>query len=465
MQEIAVHRPSPHNVVTRGGTLLSERAVALRPATALERPRSDVRRLVVWGCALFVLTFGTFGVWAGAVPLRSAVIASGVVKVLSMRRAVQHFEGGIVKEILVRENQRVERDQVLARLDTTQIEAGLGVLETRLFADLAKEARLEAEQSQAKTIAFPEELRMNALRPEARQAIQSQEAEFAARAASLEGERNLIDQRTAQLQSVIRGLEASTAGLQQQLAFLQEEIKDSDQLLAKGLARKPRVLALKRAEADVEGQIARNNASIAEARGKLAELDDRRRQLVYNRSQEIAEQRHKTREEIADLRHRIAGLRDKLARSELRAPEQGIVVGLNTRNLNAVLGPRETLLEIVPIQDRLVIEALLKPSDRDEVHAGQAARVRVLAFNMRRTPMLTGKVTAVSADALLDQKTGVTSYKTEVVLDSNDELAPYLSTLQPGMPVEVFIETGERTFAEYLLQPVLLRVNRAFRES
>ncbi len=451
-------------IVQRGLPLLGSRTIDLQ-AAAPEAPRSDMRRLVVWGCVLLFLHIGALGVWANTVPLSSAIIAPGVVKVLSKRKAVQHLEGGIVKAILVRENEAVERGQVLAQLDTTQIEASIAVLETKLFANLAMETRLEAEQDNAKRIAFPDELRANALRPEARLAMQSQEAEFTARAASLDGERKLIDQQIQQLEHMIQGHEENTNGLSRQLAFLRDEIKDTDVLLEKGLARKPRILALKRAEADIEAQIGRNTASIAEARTKIAELDDKRRQLVYARVQDIAKQRHPIREEIADLRHRIAALRDKLARSELRAPERGVVVGLNSRNMTAVLGPRETLLEIVPVQDRLVIEATLKPTDRDEAYVGQSARVRVLAFNLRRTPTLTGKVLAVSADALTDPRTGAAYYHAEVELTPTAELKSYLSSLQPGMPVEVFLETGERTFAEYLLQPLRLRVNRAFRES
>ena len=451
-------------VIERGTPLLASHAIDLQQ-TMPERPRSDMRRIVVWGCVLLFVHIGAVGVWASTVPLRSAVIAPGVVKVLSKRKAVQHLDGGIVKTVYVRENEHVERDQLIAQLDTTQIEASIASLETRLFANLALEARIDAEETGAKRIVFPKELQDSAARIDARIAMQSQEAEYAARSASLEGEWKLIDQQTLQAEHTIRGHQHNTEGLQRQLAYLKDEIKDMDVLLDKGLARKPRVLALKRAEADIEARIERNAASVAEARAKIAELDDRRRQLVYGRTQDIAKQRHAARAEIGDLRYRIAALRDKLARSELRAPERGTVVGLDSRNLNAVLAPRETLLEIVPTQDRLVIEATLKPTDREEAYVGQPARVRVLAFNLRRTPIMEGKVTAVSADALTDPKINTTYYQAEVELTPSPDVQSYISSLQPGMPVEVFLETGERTFAEYLLQPIMVRMNRAFRES
>lgn len=449
------------------------RAVALLPPGAEahqslvggERPRSDMRRIIAWGCVLLVVQFCGFGVWATTVPLRSAVIAPGVIKVHSKRKAVQHLEGGIIKSILVRENDHVKTGQLIARLDTAQIEASLGSLETKLFSDLAVEARLAAEQIRAKSISFPDELQTNATRPAARIAIESQEAEFLARQTALDGERKLIDQQMLQLTDTIRGLEGNTKGVEQQLAYLNEEIADTSFLLEKGLARKPRVLALKRAEAEASAQITRNAATIAESPGKIAELEDRRLQLNFNQNQDIAKQRHALSEEIGDLRHRIAALRSQLARSELRAPESGKIVGLNSRDLSAVLAPRETLLEIVPMEDRLVIEATLKPTDREEVYPGQSARVRVHALNTRRRPLLDGKVVAVAADALVDAKSGVASYMTEVELDHKTESAPYLSSLLPGMPVEVFVETGERTFAEYLLQPMKLRIHRAFRES
>jgi len=429
-----------------------------------EAPRSDTRRLIFWGCLLLILHLGVVGVWASTVPLRSAVIADGFVKVLSKRKAVQHLDGGIVRAIFVKESDLVEENQLLAQIDTTQIEAELAGLQAKLYSDLATDARLVAEQINATSISFPDELMSKAFHQDVKLALRSQETEFAARAASLAGERNLIGQQVRQLEHTIRGLHSKRKGLEHQIVSLQEEIKDGDFLMEKGLARKPRVLALKRAFAEAEAQIERDAATIAESQTKIAELQDRRRQLDYNRRQEIAKQRQDTNVSIADLRHRISGLRDKIARSELRAPERGTVVGLNTRAINAVLGPRETLLEIVPAQDRLVVEATLKPSDRNEVYAGQAARVRILSFNIRRTPIMSGTVMNVSADTLTDPKTSVVSYRTEIELHSTPETAPYLNALQPGMPIEAFIETGERTFSEYLIQPIFLRVSRAFKE-
>jgi len=458
--------------VSQGLTVARERGparlvrdVTIGPEVVPELPRSETGSIVRWGAALVILLFGVAGIWAVTVPLASAVIAPGVVKVLSRHRAVQHLEGGIVKAILVQEGERAQRGQLLARLDTTQIEANLGVLENKLFADLAMIARLEAEQAGAAEVSFPDELQGNTTQREARSAMATQLSEFAARATSLQGERKLIDQQIAQLEEGIRGLKSGSEGLQRQLTYLRDEIKDSDFLLAKGLARKPKVLALKRAEADAEAQIATNASSMAQSRGKIAELEDRRKQTVYAWLEDIAKQSHAARERIADARHRIAAARDMLLRSEIRAPESGTIVGLNTRSLNAVLNPRETLLDIVPTQDRLIVEGEVKPIDRNEVRIGQPARVQILAFNSRRTPKLKGTVTMVTADALADPRSGRPFYKAEIDLQQTPELAHYFASLQPGMPVEIFIETGRRTFAEYLLQPLMLRVQRAFKES
>jgi len=432
--------------------------------SSLETPRSDPRRLIRWGALLLSIQFCGFGVWAAFVPLRSAVIAPGIIKVQSKRKAVQHFDGGILKAIYVRENQQVESGQIVAKLDTTQIEGSIGVLQTKLFADLALDARLLAEQMQSAKVEYPDELRTSLL-PEAKTAIQTQETEFATRSNALAGERQLVEQQTLQLAETARGLETSRVSLQEQLQFLQEEIKDTVSLLEKGLARKPRVLGLKRAEADMQAQLTRNLTQQAETRGKIAELSDRGKQLGLNQSQDIAKQSHATRESIGDARHRIAVLREQLARTDLRAPEAGRVVRLNSRELNTVLAPRETLMEIVPSEDRLVIEASLRPQDREEVIAGQVARVRVLALNIRRRPMLEGSVITVAADAFTDPKSGVTSYMAEIDLQQSPDVQQYLTTLKPGLPVEVFVETGIRTFAEYLIQPLRLRVHRAFRES
>lgn len=457
--------PAGRSIVQDGRPAQLVRAMAVDLQQVPEGPRSDTASLVRWGAALAIVLFGIFGLWAATVPLAGAVIAPGVVKVLSQHRAVQHLEGGIVKAILVSEGEQAERGQLLALLDTTQIEANLGVLETKLFADLATVARLEAEQAGTAEIAFPDELQNNKTSREARSAMAAQLSEFTARAASLQGERKLIDQQIVQLEESIRGLQSSSGGLARQHLYLQEEIKDSDYLLAKGLARKPKVLALKRAEADIDAQIATNASSLSQSRDKIAELEGRRRQITYAWLEDIAKQSHAARERIADVRHRIAAARDILRRSEIRAPEAGMVIGLNTRSLNAVLNPRETLLDIVPTQDRLIVEGEVKPSDRNEVRLGQAARVRVLAFNSRRTPMFTGAVTMVTADALIDPRSGKSFYKVEVDLRRTPELTPYFVLLQPGMPVEIFVETGQRTFAEYLLEPLMLRVRRAFKES
>lgn len=453
------------SLVHDGTPVSAPRALKARAEGMPERPRAETGPLVLWGSALVALLFGAFGVWAGTVPLASAVIAPGVVKVLSQRRSVQHLEGGIVKAIFVREGERVERDQLLARLDTTQIEASLGVLEAKFFSDLAMEARLEAEQAGAAEISFPDELKGNPTHHEVQASMATQLTEFAARAASLKGERQLIDQQILQLEDTIRGLESSSSGLQRQLAYIREEIKDSDFLLARGLARKPKVLALKRGEADVEAKITTNASSMSQSRGKIAELEDRRRQTVLTWLEDIAKQRHAARERIADARHRIAAARDILVRSEVRAPENGVVVGLNTRSANAVLAPREPLLDIVPTQDRLIVEGEVKPTDRNEVRVGQPARVQILAFNSRRSPLLAGSVTMVTADALIEPRSGKSFYKAEVDLQHTPELSAYVASLQPGMPVEIFIETGQRTFAEYLLQPLMVRMQRAFKES
>jgi HlyD family type I secretion membrane fusion protein len=446
-----------------------------------DKPRSDCRRLIVLGCTLGFLLFGVFGVWASTVPLSGAVVAVGVVKVISKRKAVQHLEGGIIKSILVHEGDYVNAGQLLAQLDTAQIEAQLGVFESKLFADLALEARLEAEQKSADKVTFPEEL-LGSDRREARTAIQTQLEEFKARKTAIEGMRNQIDQQILQLADAIKGIESNTEGIRQQLEYLREQMKDTEYLLEKGLARKPMLLALKRSEAEAEATIARNGFAVAEAKGKFGELQDRRRQFSYDRTAEIAKQSHLNRAEMADLRHRIAALREKLEQTEIRAPESGTVVGLNTRDIDSVLSPRQTLLEIVPHQDRLSIEVQLKPIDRDEVHVGQVARIRVLAFNARRNPMLSGKVTMIGADTVLDPRTNpilndprkasvlqqqlmIPGYKSEVELDKNAEMAKYIALLKPGMPVEVFIETRERTFAQYIMQPLLLSVDRAFREN
>ena len=368
-----------------------------------EQPRSDMRRIIAWGCVLLVLQFCGFGLWATTVPLRGAVVAPGI------HQGPFEAQGGATSrrrnhQVDLCPGERSRRSRPTHCTARHQRRSRRALVPSKpsyllIWRWRPGWRRSKTLRSQSR---FPDELRESATRLSAHIAIQTQEAEFAARLAAIENERKVIDQQMLQNADAIRGLESNTQGLEQQLTLLREEIADTSYLLAKGLARKPRVLALKRAEAEAAGQVDRNAASISEMQGKIAELQDRRRQLGFNQNQDIAKQRHATSEEIGDLRHRIAALRAQLARSELRAPESGRIVGLNSRDLNAVLGPRETLLEIVPIQDRLVIEATLKPTDREEVYVGQMARVRVHALNIRRRPMLEGRVVGVAADALTD---------------------------------------------------------------
>lgn len=453
------------------------RALDTREPADLDMPRADARGLVLIGCLTLLLLFGGFGLWSVMVPLRSAVVAQGVVKVISKRKAVQHLDGGILQAVLVHEGDHVEQGQVVARLDQTQIRADLGILQNKLYGELALKARLDAEKRDLPDVIFPEELLQKAAVTESALAMQTQRAEFRARKAALDGNRAVLEQQRTQQSEAIRALEGSNDGLKKQLTLLNEETRDTQFLLDKGLARKPRVLALKRGQADIEGKIAQNLASIAQAASRVAEAEQKLAQLVLDRNSDIAKQSYENEQAIADLRHRLLASRDKLERSVIRAPAAGRVVGLNTRDLTAVLAPRETLMEIVPASDRLVIEAEVNPINRDEVHAAQTARIRVLAFNMRSTPMLEGRVMMVSADALPGalerngQPSGAGSqapapayYKAEIAFATTGDTAALLGKLQPGMPTEVFIETSERTFAEYLLQPMRVAMDRAFRE-
>lgn len=485
MSESSYNLPAtagPKDVASNAAGLPVKWAAHLRRGQDTEKPRSNVRRPIIVGSLAALFLFGGFGVWAGTVPLSSAIVAPGVVKVHSKRRAVQHLDGGILKELFVREGDQVEKDQLLARLDTTIVEAELGSLETRLFGNLAQEARLAAEQRNADAIQFPEELLKQIDRPEVRTAVETQKAEFAARAASLAGRRQVIEQQIAQFTDSIRGIESNTEGLKQQIGYIREQIQDTDFLFEKGLARKPMLLALKRTEAELDAQIARNKFSAAQAQGKIAELLDTRRQLLYDRDTDIAKSTAAVREETLSLRHRITATRDKLARTEIRAPEAGVVLGLSTRDINAVLAPRETLLEIVPDSSRLAIEVFVKPTDREDIRVGQPSRIRITALNARRTPMLPGRVAMISPDAVADAKNNpalsnpnslqnnaqasilAPAYKAEIVLDDDKATAQFLFLLKPGMPVVAFIETGERTFAEYMIQPVVMGVGRAFKE-
>ena len=421
-------------------------------------------RAIIFGMAVLTFGFGGFATWAAIAPLESAVISTGRVAVDSSRKKVQHPDGGVIAALLVREGDRVTAGQVLLRLDQTRARATLSILEGEQAAALAEQTRLIAERDGLEVLQFPNALITRSYDPEVVDTLAGQESLFEARRASLEGETTILDQRVRQLGDEVKGLAAQAEAKARQLELIEDELIGLRNLFSKGLTPRSRILALEREAAKIQGERsqlisdrARIRKSIGETKMQILQRETQFRESV------VAELR-RVEQRLFDLEERIAAARHVVQHIELRSPVSGKVVGLKVHTLGGVIGPGDTVMEIVPEDDRLIVEARVQPLDIDTVAPGQEADVRIVAFRMRTTPILLGQVAWVSADALQDNRTGEPYYLARVEITDEEVRRLEQRRLHPGMPAEVMIKTGSRTPFEYLAQPFIESANRAWRE-
>lgn len=413
------------------------------------------------GLIILFVVFGVFGLWAAIVPISGAAHAPAQVTVKSFKKPIQHLEGGIVKEVQVRDGDHVNAGDILVLMDDTQLQSQLGIVNSQLKSRLALEARLIAQRDQLESVVYPAELL--ASDPVAQQEISAQTRIFQARKTATSGEIALLQQRAEQLESQISGLEAMQRSKSQLANSFQEELKDIQALLAEGFADKNRLRELERNYSVTSADAANLTASIASARIQIGETGQEILQLQNRLQAEVATQLSQVQTELQDVRERAVALNDSVSRMEIRAPDSGVVNNLRVHTPESVIPPGSILAEIVPQSDELIIEAKVSPMDIDRVAVGQEASVRMSAMNSRTVPTLHGTVTSLSADAIADAS-GATFYlaRLELTPDSLDALNG--QPLVPGMPAEVFITTGSRTFLQYLMKPLSDSMARALRE-
>lgn len=424
------------------------------PAGSEEMPlETSDRKPRLWGLIIVLVTFGIFGTWATFAPLDGAALAPGVVTVKSYRKTVQHLEGGIVRDILVRDGSVVERGQPLIVLDDTQARAELGVLRGQLFYALATQNRLASERDDLETVLFADEL-LSAVDLRAVEAMQSEEQIFQARRADRLGEVEVLEQRVAQLESQVDGLEALVSSKEQLARSYDEEVGDLSELLKEGFVDKQRLRELQRNAARTRGEIAEHQASIAEAKVRMGETRLEILQLNKRFMTEVVDQLAEAQASVFDLGERITAVEDRVRRTVIDAPDSGMVMGMATHTIGGVIQPGSPLLDIVPEGDELIVEAQVSPMDIDRVELGMEASIRFSAFRSSTTHVIEGEVTRISADRLTDEQTGMPYYlaRVEVTEAGRENLGNLM--LIPGMPAEVLIKTGERTLMQYLLQPV-----------
>jgi HlyD family secretion protein len=424
------------------------------------RPADD--GAVLAGLVVVALFIGGFGAWASIAPLSSAAIAPGEVKVESHHKTLQHMEGGIIREILVRDGDLVQKGQLLLRIDDTKATATVDSLEAERTALMALEARLTAERDNAVAIEFPQSLAASG-NPAVATMIAGQQTIFDERQKMLAGQIDILEQRVLQLRSEIGGYEAQMTSLATQAELIETERAAVAKLVAKGLERKTRLLALERQAASIAGSRGEKVGLIAKAEQAIGEAAMQAADLKNKRKTEIVTSLRDVQLQLAGVQEKVRAAADVQRRTDLLAPETGKVVNLRYFTPGGIIRPGDPILDIVPQDDRLIVHARVKPADIETLRPGLVAEIRFTAFKQRRTPLIVGTVADISADTLTNRNTGEAHYLARIHI-SPDELrrVPDLQ-LYPGMPTEVMIVTGERSAFGYLLDPVLDSFSRAFR--
>lgn len=438
----------------------------LATADAASLARS-IRRPVLAGIAIIALFLGGFSVWGAVAPLAGGAMASGMISPDGSRRTVQHLEGGIVGELMVKEHDLIEAGAPLVVLEETQPRATYQMARGQYRSLLATYARLDAEQLLESAITFPDELTIDAgADGEIRKIIRSQQGLFDTRRAMHESKKKVLRQRIDQLGEQIKGLEAQVQSTTSQLRIVGAELEGKNTLLKKELIARPEVLRLEREEANIMGDRGEYIASIARARQQIGETELQLVAADAERAGEIAKELDRVRTELAQMSERVLASADVLKRTVIPAPISGRIVNLRFKTKGGVVRPGEPILDIVPNEEDLLIDARISPNDIDIVLPGLAAQIMFSAFTSRNLPRIDGHVRSVSADRLVDDKTGEPYYLARVEV-GRDELAKLGSdmVLVPGMPAEVLIVKGERTMIQYLFQPFTDSLRRAFHES
>jgi HlyD family type I secretion membrane fusion protein len=422
-------------------------------------------RKITAGIIVIAVVFGGLGLWSVTASLSGAIIAPGFIQVEGSRKAIQHLEGGIVKEILVKDGQQVKQGALLIRLHDKTVGANLRLVQGQVDELVAKRARLLAQQDGAADLSLPQNLAVNATNGSLAEIVGGQKALLDAKRKNREMEINLLRQQQLQLRTQIVGMKEQDASKERQLAFFEDELKGLRSLFERGLTSKNRLMTQERSAETVRGERAVLTGNIAANEMKINELELQILRLDSTSQEKVAEELRGVEAELNVVSEKLVTNQDQAERIEIRSPRNGRVLKLAVHTPGAVIKPGETIMEVVPDDDTLVVGAQVSPADIDKVLPDAPARLRLSAFNQRTTPELDGKVTRVSADLVTDQRTGANFY--EVTISIPPEQIQHLEglTLKPGMPAESMILTGDRSPLSYLLKPLTDSLSRAAKES
>jgi HlyD family secretion protein len=411
-------------------------------------------RVIRMGTSIVVIFVVGFITWSIFAPLDSALMAPGVIVVESHRKTIQHLEGGIVKDILVKEGQTVKSGETLIQLDDTQARVQLALLQDEADGLAADEARLVAERDGTDQLTFPPELMSRQNDPKVAEDMRGAQKTFETKRDSLQEQIGILTQRKGENGRVVAGLRDEQAALETQITLINQEAGNVQQMVNKGLEPLPRLLALQRQAADLTGQRGQLLEKITQVDLNNGETDI---QIVNLKSQALDDALKELRDDQGkryDLSDRIQAARDVLTRTTLSAPVAGKVVELSVHTKGAVIKPGETVMEIVPEKDQLEVEAHIRPEDAEYVYIGQDAKVNLTSYMQRRLPMISGTVTGFSADRITDQRTGQAYFNALVSVDRSALKAFPDVRIIPGMPCQVAIETGTRTALAYFIEPI-----------
>lgn len=408
---------------------------------------------------------GGFLLWAMFAPLDKGVPASGTVTVSSNRKAVQHQTGGTVEDILVKEGDSVKAGQVLVRMNDVQTKSAAEMTRVQYFTARAAEARLTAERDGKKMVTFPAELE-NAKSSDPRVAanIGLQTQLFMSRQSAIQNELAALDESIAGLKAQVRGLEESRDTQKVQQKILKEQLNDMRDLAKEGYVARNRVFDLERTYAQINGSVAETIGNIGRAQRQISELSLRRIQRQQEYQKEVRSQLAEVQKEAEALENRLKSQDFDLANAQVKAPVDGTVVGLNVFTRGGVIGPGFRMMDIVPSDDPLIVEGQVPVNLIDKVYKDLQVELIFAAFNQNNTPHIPGIVTQVSADRLVDEKSGIPYYKVQAQVTPEGKKLLKNLQVRPGMPVEVFIKTGERTMMSYLLKPLFDRAATALTE-
>lgn len=416
------------------------------------------------GLAVVVLLLGGMGSWAVATKLAGAVIAPGSLVVENNAKKVQHPTGGVVKELRVKEGDKISAGDVLIVLDGTQVRANLDIILGSLDEIEARKARLEAESEGTEQVTFPTELAARSDEPALRKVLSGEQTLFALRKAERMGQKRLLRERIAQLGQQVEGLTAQAAAKAREIALVAKELAGTQQLYQQGLMTLPRLTDVERTAARLDGERAQLVASTAEAKGRIAEIELEIIQIDQKLRSEVGSQLADLRTKLAELAERRTAAQDQLDRLAITAPQSGTVHELSMHTIGGVVRAAESLMLIIPSSTALAVDARIAPKEIDRVHVGQKVALRFSTFNQRTTPEIDGRLVRVSADVLEDERTGLSYYTARIDISADQLDRLDMVKLMPGMPVETFIATEERTVLSYLLKPLSDQVVHAFRQ-